>query len=78
MICIIEGKPVHVPDDATVTPELKALRAALNDPRGHLQQMLAATKKDVDEDGPISRAYRQGVMSETDGFDWYLDPTRGK
>lgn len=64
MIRLIDGKPVQVPDDARITPELQAARDGINRMLSWLQGPEAKA---------IERQYREGVLSRMPGFDWYTD-----
>jgi hypothetical protein len=67
MIRIVDGQPVHVPDDARITTEMKDARTAIN---AYLH-WLSQRGPEVLE---LERKFREGVLSDTDGFEWYLDP----
>lgn len=69
MIRIIDGKPVEVPDDERITPELKAIRAGIND---FLRQISA----DTPENRALDKQYREGIISREPGFQWYMDPEK--
>jgi hypothetical protein len=67
MVKIVDGKPVRVPDDARITPELKVLRDRMNDLLRWLQSPAAKE---------VERQYREIRVSDLPAFDWYPDPKK--
>jgi hypothetical protein len=67
MIRFVSGKPVHVPDDDRITPQMRDARTLINS----MLARFAARGPDI---LALEKAYREGKLSETAGFQWYCDP----
>lgn len=63
MIRFVDGQPVLIPDDASITPD-QDLRDAMN---GFLRQIQAM---DTPE---LRRQFLEGRLSDTPGLDWFRD-----
>lgn len=65
MIRIVNGKPLEIPDDERVTPEMVSMRDGIN-------AFLRWASTDSPEMRRLREQYRTGVIGR--GFDWYADP----
>lgn len=66
MVKIVDGKPVVVPDDNRITPQMKDMRIAMN-------TFLRWMSSDSPEIRKLREQFRRGHISST-SFQWFHDP----
>lgn len=66
MFKIVDCQPIEVPDNASITPEMKDLREMMND---FLQRISA----DTPQNRELHRQYLEGRLSGANGMEWFMD-----